>query len=118
MSDITISIFGSKIFLEILNEIKLFAEYKTKYYEDLDLCIKDSETKNSLAILFVKKEELNFFGKSATDSFPLLLINHFSSPKSKFFSDLTDQLNTPFTIFEFKKKLCLLLLKINLRKIP
>ena len=116
MTNITISIFGSKIFLEILNEIKLFAEYKTKYYEDLDLCIKDSEKKNSLAILFVKKEELNFFDDSATDSFPLLLINQFSSPKSLFLGDLTDQLNTPFTIFEFKKKIVSLIAKNKFKK--
>ena len=116
MSDTTISIFGSKIFLEILNEIELFSEYKTKYYEDLDLCIKDSETKNSLAILFLKKEELNFFDKSATYSFPLLLINQFSSPKSLFLNDLTDQLNMPFTIFELKKKIVSLIAKNKFKK--
>ena len=52
MTDLTISIFGNKIFLEILNETKLFTKFKTNYYDNLDLCIKNSEKSNSLAIFF------------------------------------------------------------------
>ena len=43
MTSPIISIFGNKIFSEILHEIKLFTDFKIKYYEDLDLCLKDSE---------------------------------------------------------------------------
>ena len=43
MSNLTISIFGNKIFLEIINEIKLFSQFQIKYYDDLDLCLKDAE---------------------------------------------------------------------------
>ena len=46
MTDLTISIFGNKIFSEILNEIKLFSKYKIKYYEDLNLCVRDAAKKN------------------------------------------------------------------------
>jgi len=42
----TISIFGNKIFSEILSEMKLFSKYKVKYYDDIDLCVKDAENKN------------------------------------------------------------------------
>ena len=35
MTNLTISIFGNKIFSEILNEMKLFSKYKIEYYEDL-----------------------------------------------------------------------------------
>ena len=45
MTDLTISIFGNKIFLEILNEMKLFSKYKIKYYEDLNLCLDDAKKK-------------------------------------------------------------------------
>ena len=48
MSDLTISIFGSKIFLEIISEIKLFSNLKLKYYEDIHLCIEDAQKKNIL----------------------------------------------------------------------
>ena len=45
MSIFTISIFGNKIFSEILNEMKLFSKYKIEYYEDLNLCVNDAEKK-------------------------------------------------------------------------
>ena len=44
-STLTISIFGNKIFSEILNEMKLFSEYKIEYYEDLNLCERNAEKK-------------------------------------------------------------------------
>ena len=39
----TISIFGNKIFFEIIKEIKLFSKFKAKYYEDVDTCIKNAK---------------------------------------------------------------------------
>ena len=52
MTDLTISIFGNKIFSEILNEMKLFSKYKIEYYEDLNLCVNDAEKKKSISYLF------------------------------------------------------------------
>ena len=46
MDNYTISIFKNKIFSEIINEIKSFSKFNAKCYEDLDLCIKDSEKLN------------------------------------------------------------------------
>ena len=43
MSNLTISIFNNKIFLEIINEIKLFSKFKFRHYEDLDMCVKNAE---------------------------------------------------------------------------
>ena len=53
MDNLTISIFGSKIFLEIINEVKLFSKFKIKYYENLDLCVKDAEKETQLVVFFV-----------------------------------------------------------------
>jgi len=61
MDKLTISIFGNQIFSEIINEIKLFSKFQIKYYEDLDLCVKDAEEKNLLVIFFVRKKDENFF---------------------------------------------------------
>ena len=63
MTNITISIFGNKIFSEILNEIKLFSKYKVKYYDDISLFIKDAENNNQFDIdnLYVKEA---YVGKS------------------------------------------------------
>ena len=57
MSNSTISIFGNKIFLEIINEIKLFSKFNIKYYDDVDLCEKDAEKQNLLVVFFINKKD-------------------------------------------------------------
>ena len=38
MNNLTISIFGNKIFLEIINELKLFPGSKVNFLDNLSLC--------------------------------------------------------------------------------
>ena len=64
MINFTISIFGSKTFLEIINEIKLFSKFKIQYYEDLNLCVQDAEKHNSLVIFFVRKKDISYYNKN------------------------------------------------------
>ena len=116
MSNLTISIFGNKIFLEIINEIKLFSKYKIKYYEDLNLCVKDAEKQNLLVIFFVSKKYESFFKKRKVNNFPSILIVESSTPKSMFCSELREQLNMPFAILEFEKKLISLIAKYKFKK--
>ena len=52
MDNFTISIFGNKLFFEIINELKLCSEFKIKCYEDLSLCEKDAEKET---LKFIKK---------------------------------------------------------------
>ena len=59
MDNHTISIFGSKIFLEILNELKLFSKFEIKFYEDLNLCIRDADLYKQLTIFFINEENSN-----------------------------------------------------------
>ena len=75
MSNKTISIFGSKIFLEIINEIKIFSKFRIKYYEDLNLCIKDAENEKSLVIFFNNEKYKNFIEEDKKHNFPLLLVD-------------------------------------------
>ena len=116
MSDLTISIFGNKIFLEIINEIKLFSKFKIKYYENLDLCVKDAEKQNLLTIFFVSKNNKSFFGDNIKYNFPSILIAESSIPQSAFSDELREQLNMPFTILEFEKKVISLLAKNEFKK--
>ena len=116
MSNLTISVFGNKIFLEIINEIKLFSKFKIKYYKDLDLCVKDAEKQNLLVIFFVNKKYESFFKKRKINSFPSILIVESSTPKNMFYSELREQLNMPFTILEFEKKLISLIAKYKFKK--
>jgi len=116
MSNSIISIFGNKIFLEIINEIKLFTKFKINYYEDLDLCIKDAEKQNLLVIFFVSKKDISFFSKRRIINFPSILITESSTPKNMFSYELRDQLNMPFSILEFEKKVIALIAKNEFKK--
>ena len=116
MSDLTISIFGNKIFLEIINEVRLFSKFKIQYYEDLNLCEQDAEKHNTLAIFFVGKKDISSFRKNKINNFPSILITESSIPKSMFSSELREQLKMPFTILEFEKKVISLLAKNEFRK--
>ena len=104
MTDLTISVFGNKIFSEILNEMKLFSKYKIKYYEDLNLCVNDAEKKNQLVIFFVSGLNKNFFNEIKKNNFPLIFVGESSALKNILSSELYDQINMPFAILDFKKK--------------
>ena len=116
MTNSTISIFGNKIFLEIINEVRLFSKFKIQYYEDLNLCEQEAEKHNTLAIFFVGKKDISSFRKNKINNFPSILITESSIPKSMFSSELREQLKMPFTILEFEKKVISLLAKNEFRK--
>ena len=112
----TISIFGNKIFSEILNEIKLFSKYKIKYYEDIDLCIKDAENKNQLVVFFISKKDSNFFDKIKKKNFPLIFVGESLILKDILMSETDAHLNIPFTIFDFNKKVITAVAKAEFKK--
>ena len=111
MSSYTISIFANKIFFDIINEIKLFSKFKIKHYEDLDLCVKEAEKENQLVVFFI-----NPLNKIKINNFPSILISKSSKPISRLFGDFNDQLNMPFTILDFKKKIVSLIAKNEFKK--
>ena len=116
MSNLTISIFGNKSFLEIINEIEFFSKFKIKYYEDLDLCVKDAEKQNLLVIFFINKENKHFFNKNQIYNFPSIFTGKSSISKNMSSGELSEQLNIPFTILEFKKKVVSLFAKQEFKK--
>ena len=116
MSNLTISIFGNKIFLEIINEIKLFSKFKIKYYEDLNLCVKDAEKQNLLVIFFISEKNKSFIKNNKINNFPSILIVESSTPKNMYSRGFSEQLNMPFTIIEFEKKIIFLIAKNEFRK--
>ena len=111
MNSYTISIFANKIFFVIIKEIKLFSEFKIKHYEDLDLCVKEAEKENQLVVFFI-----NPLNKIKINNFPSILISKSSKPISRLFGDFNDQLNMPFTILDFKKKIVSLIAKNEFKK--
>ena len=112
----TISIFGSKIFSEIINELKLFSKFKIKFYDNLDLCIEDAEKESQLVVFFANELNKNFLNKIKINNFPLILVVESSVTKNKLSGELIEQLDMPFTIFEFKKKIISLFAKNEFKK--
>ena len=112
----TISIFGSKIFLEIINEVKLFSKFKIKFYDNLDLCIKDAEKESRLVVFFINELNKNFLSRIKKNNFPLILIAESPITKNKLSGELIEQLDMPFTIFDFKKKIISLIAKNEFKK--
>ena len=112
----TISIFGNKIFPEILNEMKLFSKYKVKYYDDIDLCVKDAENNNQFVVFFVSKVNKNFFGDIKKKNFPLILVGESSVLKNIVLDEIESKLNMPFTILDFKKKVITVVAKNEFKK--
>ena len=112
----TISIFGNKIFSEILNEMKLFSKYKVKYYDDIDLCVKNAENDNQLVVFFVSKVNKNFFSEIKKKNFPLILVGESSELKNIVSGEIESKLNMPFTILDFKKKVITVVAKNEFKK--
>ena len=111
MNSFTISVFGNKIFFEIIKEIKLFSKYKIKYYENLNLCEKEVERKNHVVVLFADS-----FNKIKKYNFPLLLIGNSLNLKNYTENSMMEYLKSPFTILDFKKKIIYLNSKNEFRK--
>jgi hypothetical protein len=116
MSSSTISIFGNKIFLEILNEIKLFSKYKVKYYDDMSLCVEDAENNNHFVVIFISEENKNSFSEIKERKFPLILVGESLLLKNISIDEIESKLNMPFTILDFKKKVITILAKNEFKK--
>ena len=115
-STLTISIFGNKIFSEILNEMKLFSEYKIEYYENLNLCVRNAEKKNQFVVFFVSGINENFFSEIKKNNYPLIFVGESSVLRNIPSVEFSDQLNMPFTILDFKKKVITAIAKNEYKK--
>ena len=111
MSNYTISIFDNKIFFEIIKEIKLFSKFKIKHYENLSLCVQDAEKENQLVVFFT-----NPLNKIKINNFPSILISKSAISTNKLLGELKEQLNMPFTILDFEKKVISLIAKSEFKK--
>tara|TARA_B100000029_G_scaffold364270_1_gene357452 strand:+ start:13091 stop:13726 length:636 start_codon:yes stop_codon:yes gene_type:complete len=115
MSNSTISIFGNKIFVEVLKEIKIFSNYNIKYYDDVNLYTKDAKINNQISVFFLNEKNKIFIKEVKRNNFPTLFISK-NSDKIFFLGELSDHLNVPFFIKEFEKKITSLIAKNKFKK--
>ena len=101
MNKLTISIFGSKIFPEIIKEIKLFSKIRIKYYEDFNLYINEIKEDNNLLAFFVNDLNKSYLKKIKTSSLPVILIFEQNVKTYLALGELMDKLVMPFKISDF-----------------
>ena len=116
MDNLTISIFGNHIFLEIVNEIKLFSNVKTKFYDNVDTYIKDTSLHGHLIIFFWNEQNKKDCEKLIKKNFPLILITKLSIPKKISSNELVEKINMPFKILNFDEKIISLLARYEYKK--
>ena len=116
MRNVTISIFGSQIFSEIITELKLFSKYKIKYYDNFDFWIKDATGQDNLAIFFPVKLNKKHLETISKNIFPLIIINKSSEFLNIKRRQFADQINVPLRISVLEKKIISLLSKFEFNK--
>ena len=95
--------------------MKLFCDFKIKHYDDVNLPMNNQE-QNQILIFFNKHENNHILNKLKINNVPLIIISEDTNIKNNFSTEFKDQLNIPFSILEFKKKITLLIAKINFKK--
>ena len=116
MDKLTISIFGTQIFSEIINEIKLFSKFKLKFYDNLDLCTKEAANHNQLVIFFITEANKQYYKKIENSSFPLIVITNLPIPKNILSRGFVEQLNMPFSVQNLEKKIVSLFARYKFKK--
>ena len=116
MNNIIISIFGNKIFLEIVNKLKLFTKYKIRSYDNLNLITKEALHRDHLIIFFINEANKKEFLEIKKKNFPLIVINKSSISKNIFSGEFVEQLIMPFRILELEKKIVSLLARYKFKK--
>ena len=114
MGNLTISVFGNQIFFKVINELKLFSKFKTKFYENFNLFEEDSKKQDQLIIFFTTKNNEKEYERIIKNKFPLILIGKFS--KKKISHDCFETINLPFRILDLENKIILLLAKYKFKK--
>ena len=95
-----ISILKNRTFFEIISELKLFAKYK--FYEDLPLCLLESDKNNQIIIFFLTETNINDLNQILKKKLPLVVITKTANLKNVELGDSAIKLSMPFTINNFK----------------
>ena len=116
MSNLTISIFGNQIFLEIMNELKLFSKYKIEFYDNLNFCSKSAVCNDHLAIFFITETNKKDYEKVEKNDFPSIIITKSRISPNMLSGEFTERLSIPFSILDLEKKIISLLAKYKFKE--
>ena len=116
MKNLTVSIFGNKVFLEILKELNLFKNTEIKFIENVEDEILNKASNKNIIIFFLNEKNLNHYFKLKNKDLAILLVNNdlkFTKKSRNFFED---QITIPFKIVNFEKKIIAILAKQKFKK--
>ena len=105
MNNLTISIIGSKIFLEIIRELKLFSDSKINFLDNINSLSNEKISEESIVLFFINKDNKNDFVKIKEKNFPLILITPKSLSENKLRSDFIEEMIMPFRVLDLKTRI-------------
>ena len=105
MNNLTISIIGSKIFLEIIRELKLFSDSKINFLDNINSLSNEKISDESIVLFFINKDNKNDFVKIKEKNFPLILITPKSLSENKLRSDFIEEMIMPFRVLDLKTRI-------------
>ena len=116
MKNLTVSIFGNKVFIEILKELNLFKNTEIKFIENVEDEILNKASNKNIIIFFLNEKNMNHYFKLKNKDLAILLVNNdlkFTKKSRNFFED---QITIPFKIVHFEKKIIAILAKQKFKK--
>ena len=116
MNNLTISIFENQTFLNTLNEIRLLSEFKFINSNDISLCIKEAKKYSRIIIVFKNSISNKIYQEIVKAKLPLLAINNSKKTNSISKNELVEEINIPFKILDFQKKIISLQAKYEFNK--
>ena len=116
MSNLTISVFGNQLFLEIIKETQLFSKIKIKFYENFDLCLKESEGNQQLLIFFISQLNQININRFLSTNCPIIIINQATSIKKEIDGEFIEFFNMPFSLLDLYKKIISLNARFEFKK--
>ena len=109
MKNLTISIFGSKVFPEIIKEIDLFSNAKIVFHENHEDIVLDENSKDGIIVYFLDKKNIDNCLNLKKKDLPILIVNNNSQSLQEINNNFKHQINAPFNIVNFKKKIIAIL---------
>ena len=118
MNQITISIFGNKVFHEILMEMNYFSEFKIEFYSSFKDFYEKNLSTSQIIIFFLNKENISSINSLKSINFPKIIVqsnsklNRFDTEK---FVDI-EKIILPIKISDFYNRVKTLLSKYEFQK--
>ena len=103
MKNLTVSIFGNKVFIEILKELNLFKNTEIKFIENVEDEILNKAPNKNIIIFFLDEKNMDHYFKLKNKDLAILLVNNDLKfiKKSRIFFEDQKQIFLVVNIFSY-----------------